>query len=109
MSAVPKQNQSLKMREPQPLRAAPVKTTARMYSIPSRHLYGALRAGELRSHHIAGRSTVLLFAEVDAWIASKGPPSSPFKKSKTLPQWVMQPAASMTGETPCLQKSDATK
>jgi len=57
------------------LRAAPVKVTARAYSIPARWLYAAINAGELRQHWIAGtKGALLLFAEVDAWVASKGPP-----------------------------------
>lgn len=52
----------------QPLRAVPVKTTARAYSIQARALYEALRANELRSYCVRGKRAVLIFSEVEDWL-----------------------------------------
>jgi hypothetical protein len=56
------------MREQAHLRAAPVKLTARVYSIPAPSLYRAVAAGELKTCCVGGRRTVLLFSEVEEWL-----------------------------------------
>jgi helix-turn-helix protein len=63
------------MGEQPALQAASVRQTARIFSIPARALYSAVRANELQAFCPSGRRAVILFDDVRAWLRKHPAPS----------------------------------
>jgi hypothetical protein len=63
------------MGEQPALQAASVRQTARIFSIPARALYRALQGNELTAFCVSGRSNVVLWDDVRAWLRQRPAPS----------------------------------
>jgi hypothetical protein len=59
------------MREHPPTQAASVRRTAQAFSIPARHLYVAIGRDELKTYSTGGRTNLLIFDHVKAWLMTK--------------------------------------
>jgi hypothetical protein len=64
------------MGEQAPLRAASIREAARIFSLPARALYSAVRANEVTLHRSSGSRGVLILSDVERWLRARGPAST---------------------------------